>query len=219
MRNLRLLGIAVVAALLWAMTCNAQESGITMATSSTVDASRWEYSLTGSYYSFRDQRDFVMGIATADRGQLHLEARANYEALDSGSLFAGWKFSGVEKLAWELTPIVGAIFGQKEGIAPGFEAAIGYGIVDFYTETEYVRDLEIRKDSFTYSWNELGFSPFEWLRFGIVTQRSMAYHSDRDIQRGVFAELMHRKVSLGFYVFNPDDSDNRYMVFSLGAGF
>jgi len=118
-----------------------------------------------------------------------------------------------------VTPILGAVFSQKEGIAPGVEAAIGYGIVDFYTETEYVRDLEVREDSFTYSWNELGFSPLKWLHLGLVTQRSMVYQSDRDIQRGVFAQVTYRKAMLGAYVFNPDDSDSRYRVFSLGAEF
>jgi hypothetical protein len=219
MRFIRMIGIAPAAALLLALTCNAQDGKIETAPSSTANAPGWAYSITGSYYSFRNQDDFLLAVATAERGPLHLEARYNYEAQDSGSLFAGWKFSGGEKLTYELTPILGAVFGQKEGIAPGFEAAIGYGIVDFYTETEYVRDLEVREDSFTYSWNELGFSPLEWLRFGLVTQRSMAYQSDLDIQRGFFAQVIYRKATLGVYVFNPDDSDNRYAVFSLGAKF
>jgi len=47
------------------------------------------------YYSLKDQSDFLLAVATAERGQLHIEARYNYEAIDAGSLFAGWKFSGV----------------------------------------------------------------------------------------------------------------------------
>jgi len=220
MRKVRTIVLITASALLLgAVTGIGQEAGLTTAASSTADATGWKYDITASYYSFRNQDDFTLAVARADRGPLHLEARVNYEAIDSGSLFVGWKFSGGNKLTWELTPILGAVFGQKEGIAPGFEAALGYGIVDFYTETEYVRDLEVREDSFTYSWNELGFSPLEWLRFGIVTQRSMVYQSDRDIQRGLFAQVMYRKATLGAYVFNPDDSDSRYMVFSLGAEF
>jgi hypothetical protein len=57
------------------------------------------------------------------------------------------------------------------------------------------------------------------LRFGLVTQRTMVYQSDRDIQRGFFAQVISGKVVLGAYVFNPDDSDNRFTVFSLGAEF
>jgi hypothetical protein len=212
--------IAAVAALLMgALTCSAQDGKIVTAPSSTTDVAGWTYSATGMYYSFRGQDDFLAAVATAEKGPLHLEARYNYEAIDSGSLFVGWKFSGGQKITWELTPILGAVFGQKEGIAPGFEASIGYGIVDFYTETEYMRDTEIKEDSFTYSWNELGLTPVEWLRFGIVTQRTMIYKSERDIQRGFFAQVMYHKATLGAYIFNPDDSDNRFTVFSLGAEF
>jgi len=205
--------------LLGTMTCGAQEATLATSITSTADTPGWKYDITASYYSFRNQDDFTLAVARADRGALHFEARVNYEAIDSGSLFVGWKFSGGNKLTWEFTPILGAVFGQKEGIAPGFEASFAYGVVDFYTESEYVRDTEVKEDSFTYSWNELGITPFEWLRFGIVTQRSLAYQSDRDIQRGLFAQAMYRKATLGLYIFNPDDSDNRFAVFSLGAMF
>jgi hypothetical protein len=220
MRDIRsIVFIASATLLVGALTCAAQEGKGTPAPSSAEDAPAWAYSATGMYYSFRDQDDFTLAVATAEKGPLHLEARANYEAIDSGSLFVGWKFSGGEKLAYELTPILGGVFGQKEGIAPGFEASLAYGIADFYIEAEYVRDLEVRQDSFYYAWSELGFTPLEWLRLGLVGQRTTVYQSDRDIQRGLFAELMHRKVLLGFYAFNPDDNDNRFSVFSLGAEF
>jgi len=59
----------------------------------------------------------------------------------------------------------------------------------------------------------------EWLRFGLVGQRTRVYHSDRDIQRGGIAQLMFGKATLGFYVFNPVDSDDRLAIVSLGAEF
>lgn len=199
--------------------CFAQEGKVASSPSSTAGPAGWEFDLSGSYYFFRSQDDFTLAVLRADRGSLHLEARYNYEAIDSGSLFVGWTFSGGEELAWEVTPIIGAVFGQKEGVAPGFELSLGYGIVDFYSETEYVRDREVREDSFTYSWNELGISPLNWLRFGIVTQRTMVYQSERDIQRGGFVQGMYKKATLSAYVFNPDDGENRFAVFSLGAKF
>jgi hypothetical protein len=220
MRNTISIAIIAAAVLLpAALPCAAPEAGQATSASSAADAAGWNYDITASYYSFRNQDDFMLAVARADRGALHIEARYNYEAMDSGSLFVGWTFSGGKKLTWEFVPILGAIVGQKEGIAPGFEASLAYGIVDFYTESEYVRDTEAREDSFTYSWNELGFTPLDWLRVGLVGQRTMLYQSDRDIQRGLFAQLTYRKATLGFYIFNPDDSDNRFAVFSLGAKF
>jgi hypothetical protein len=171
------------------------------------------------YYFPPDEDNFLLVIATADRGPLHLEARYNYEALDTGALFAGWTFSGGDKLTYELTPMLGAVFGDTQGIAPGFEASLAYGIADFYIEAEYLRDSENHEDSYTYAWSELGFSPLEWLRFGLVGQRTRVYSSDLDIQRGGFAQAILGKVTLGLYVFNPDDSADRVSILSLGAEF
>jgi hypothetical protein len=171
------------------------------------------------YYSPPDQDNFLLVIATADRESLHLEARYNYEALDTGSLFAGWTFSGGDTLSYELTPILGAVFGDTQGFAPGFEASLAYGIADFYIEAEYLYDLENHEDSYTYAWSELGFSPLEWPRFGLVGQRTRVYSSDRDIQRGGFAQLVLGKATIGFYVFNPDDRADQLAILSLSAEF
>jgi hypothetical protein len=217
--SMRLPGVVAAALLLPALNCSAQEGLGEAPQRPHAKTSGWDYSATGYYYSLDDQNNYLSAIATADREALHLEARYNYEGIDTGSLFAGWTFSGGDALTWELTPILGAVFGATQGIAPGFEASLAYGMVDFYIEAEYMRDFEVQEDSFTYAWSELGFSPLQWLRFGIVGQRSRAYQSDRDIQRGGFAQLTFGKVTLGTYVFNPDDSADRFAIFSLGAAF
>jgi len=205
---------------LTALNCVAQEGGGATLQGNTANAPGWNYSATGMYYSLPEQDDFLLAIATAERGSLHLEARHNYEALDAGSMFAGWKFSGGEALTYDLTPIIGVVFGARQGMAPGFEASVVYGITDFYTEAEYMYDTGVKEDSYTYAWSELGFSPLKWLRFGLVGQRTRVYKSGRDIQQGAFAQLIARgKVTLGFYVFNPDDSANRFAIISLAAKF
>lgn len=215
---MRLQGV-VAAALFMPALCSAQAGMGEPLPQPLAQTSNWELSATGYYYALDNQSDYLSAIATADRDALHLEARYNYEALDSGSLFVGWTFSGGDALTWELRPILGAVLGSTQGIAPGFEASVAYGIVDFYTEAEYMHDFDVREDSFTYAWSELGFTPLSWLRFGLVGQRSRAYESDRDIQRGGFAQLTFGKVTLGTYVFNPDDSADRFAIFSLGASF
>ena len=209
----------VAAALFMPALCSSQAGMGEPLPSSDTQRAGWEASATGYYYALDDQSDYLSVIATADRNALHLEARYNYEALDSGSLFVGWTFSGGDALAWELRPILGAVFGTTRGIAPGLEASVAYGMVDFYTEAEYMHDLDAEEDSFTYAWSEFGVTPLPWLRFGIVGQRSRAYESERDIQRGGFAQFMFGQVTLGTYVFNPDDSADRFVIFSLGATF
>jgi hypothetical protein len=180
----------------------------------------WSFSATVYQYFLPDEGDFPLLISTADRGRLHLEARYNYEERDTGSLFAGWTYCGGNSLNWELTPMLGAVFGAKQGVAPGLEAAVAYGFLDFYIEAEYVYDTEVREDSFTYAWSELGFTFVEWLRVGLVGQRTRLYESKRDIQRGLFAEVsLFDRFSLGLFAFNPDDSDTRFTILSFGADF
>lgn len=209
-------GTLVLALLAPALSAGAAEPE-TPSTPPADNAPGWSFSATGMYYFLRDQDDFLLAIATAERGPLYFEARYNYEALDSGSLFAGWKFAGGTRLTWEATPIIGAVFGDKKGIAPGFEAAVAWGVADFYTEAEYVYDLDVRADKYTYAWSEFGLTFVEWLRVGIVGQRTTVYQTNREVQRGLFLQLMHRRATLGVFVFNPDDRDSRFTVVSLGA--
>ncbi len=39
------------------------------------------------------------------------------------------------------------------------------------------------------------------------------------IKRGLFAQLISGKATPGFYIFNPDDSGDRFTVFSRGVKF
>ncbi len=61
----------------------------------------WSGAVTGMYYAMRDQPDFGVGVASLNHGPLHLEARYNYEARDSGSAFVGWKFAGGDTVTYE----------------------------------------------------------------------------------------------------------------------
>jgi hypothetical protein len=201
------------------LACAAPYSGEVASPRSTADASGWSYSATGMYYFPPDEGNFLLVIATADRGSLHLEARYNYEALDTASLFVGWTFSGGDALTYELTPILGAVFGATQGVAPGFEASLAYGMIDYYIEAEYLYDLDVKEDSYTYAWTELGISPLKWLRFGLVGQRTRVYNTDRAIQSGGFVQFILGKTTLGFYVFNPGDSADQLAIVSFAAEF
>jgi hypothetical protein len=173
---------------------------------------------TGYWYAMRDQPDFGVGVAALNRGPLHLEARYNYEARDSGSLFVGWKFAGGEDLTFEVTPIIGGLFGAARGVVPGFEASVAYKEVDLYIEAEYVRDLDDSSASYTYAWSELGWRPLPWLRLGLAGQRTRMIDTGLDFQRGVFGQVSVGKATLGIYAFNPD-AGSRYAIVSLGVQF
>lgn len=46
----------------------------------------------------------------------------------------------------------------------------------------------------------------KWTRIGFVVQRTRAYHTERDVQRGFLVGFSYRRVDATVYLFNPDDS-------------
>lgn len=172
----------------------------------------WSFSISAYTYIVPDSRDYVQPTVTADRNWLHLEARYNYEALETGSAWIGCNFSGGEKLAWEITPMVGGVFGDLNGVAPGYKGSLGWWKLELYSEGEYVFDTGNSSDSFFYNWSEFTLAPLDWFRFGLVTQRTRVYKTDRDIQRGVLLGFSYKHVDLTGYVFNPDEDKPTFVI-------
>ena len=100
----------------------------------------WECSLSISTYLVQNGRDYANPNLVADRGWLHLEARYNYEAIKTGSLWLGYNFSVGKKLALEAAPMLGGVFGDITGIAPGYTISISYEPFEFFTQGEYFFD-------------------------------------------------------------------------------
>jgi hypothetical protein len=211
MKGLATCGLVLALFAFLAMNANASEPG------AETDA-QWSGNVTGYYYAMRDEPDFGVGVASLNRSSLHLEARYNYEVHDAGSLFLGWNFSGGDSVTFQITPIIGALVGAARGVVPGFEASVAWRTLDAYIEAEYVHDTQNANDSYYYAWTELGWKPVEWLRVGIVGQHTRVVHTDRDLQRGLFAQVMLGKVTLSAYAFNPD-SASRYAIVALGVQF
>ena len=86
--------------------------------------------------------------------------------------------SGLRRVRRELalTPMLGGLAGNTEGIIPALEADFSAGIFGAYAEAEYVFDLEDSSSHYFYMWSELSLWPTEWLRAGVVTQRTQSRH-------------------------------------------
>ncbi len=179
---------------------------------------KWDFSASVMGYIVPESRDYVQPTFTVDRDWLHLEARYNYENLETGSAWLGYNFSGASKVAWEFTPMLGAVFGDTTGIAPGYKGSLSWWKLELYSEGEYVFDTSHPSGNFFYNWSELTLAPVEWLRFGMVTQRTRAYQTDREIQRGFLVGFSSRKLSFTTYVFNPDESKPT-IVLGVGVTF
>jgi hypothetical protein len=176
------------------------------------DEPSWEFAVSGSTYVVPDDSNFLQPTLTADFDWLHLEARYNYEALDTASAWVGYNFGGGETVTWELTPMLGAVLGATDGVAPGYKGSVDWKMLSFYSEGEFVIDTTDSADSFFYNWSELTLAPVESLRFGLVTQRTRVYQTDREIQRGLLAGFSFKALDVTGYVFNPDDEKPTYVL-------
>ena len=153
-------------------------------------------------YLIPEERWYASPTLAADRGRLHLEARYNYENLDTGSFWIGRNFDFGRKLTLDLTPMIGGVAGQSNGVAPGLLCTLTYRRLTLDSQGEYLFELE-RSNSFFYTWTELSYAPLDWLRAGAVIQRTKAYQTQFDIQRGVLAGASFRRMDFTVYVFNP----------------
>src|SRR5262245_21231395 len=162
----------------------------------------WEFSASVYAYFVPEEKDYASSTVTADHERFHLEGRYNYEAQDTASLWIGKNFEFGETLKGEVTPMIGGVFGHTNGVAPDYHLTLDSKRWELYSEGEYLFDTGQHSDSFFYTWSEFTFAPVEWLQAGIVTQRTRAYQTPLDVQRGLLIRVSVKSWTLGVYIFN-----------------
>jgi hypothetical protein len=181
-------------------------------------AHAWSFFASAYTYIIPEASNYAQPAFTADRHRLHLEARYNYEARNTGSVWIGWNFSGGSTVEWELTPMAGGVVGDVDGVAPGYKGSIAWRNISFYSEGEYVIDTASTSDSFLYNWSELTYDLTGSLRAGLVVQRTRTFQTDRDVQRGLIVGYSYRRAEFTLCLFNPDE-EKPSGAFSVGFRF
>ena len=177
----------------------------------------WSFRTDANFYFFTD--DFIfLPVVAADKDHLHLEMRYNYEDLNTLSTWVGYNFYGGNKLEYFITPMLGAVVGNSNGIDPGLETTLTLGSFEFYSESEYFIDFQESENQFIYTWTDLTYSPLDWLWTGISVQRTRLYETDLDIQRGLILGGGFKNMELTGYWYNIGTADN-FLLFTLSANF
>jgi hypothetical protein len=178
----------------------------------------WDFNASISGYLVPQGQSYSSPTFSADHDTLHLEARYNYEAQSTASLWAGYNLSWGKKLVLDVTPMIGGIFGNVNGIAPGLEFTGTYKKLELYSANEYIFDTTAKAGNFFYTWTQLTYSPLRWFTVGYVMQRTRAYQTPLDIQRGFLVGFTHKKASFTTQIFNAGQADPT-IVLSLGYNF
>jgi hypothetical protein len=200
------------------MRVAAQTDASNAPASTAAPANPWDFNASISGYLVPRGRSYGSPTFTGDHGTLHLEARYNYEAQRTGSLWAGYNLSTGKKLVLDLTPMIGGVFGNLNGIAPGLEFTGTYKKVQLFSANEYIFDTDTKAGNFFYTWTQLTYSPVAWFTVGYVVQRTRAYTPPLDVQRGPLVGVTYKKMSFTTQIFNPGEADPT-VVLSLGYSF
>jgi hypothetical protein len=209
--------LPLAVALLAAATATARAQSVAAPDTLSGAGPSWSYYATAYVYIIRNEDDLATGVVWADRGRLHLEARYNYEDLDTGSLWAGFNLDGGGTVSWELTLMAGAAFGATDGIAPGYRGVLYWKAFDLWSEGEYLFDSGDRADNFSYTWTELAWSR-AWFRTGVAVQRTRVYQTDAEVERGGFAGGTWSAMEASVYLFEPG-SDKAAVMLLAGVSF
>lgn len=177
----------------------------------------WAFSVWVDGYFVPGEQGYADPIFTADHGWFHLEGRYNYEDLRTGSLWLGYNFNlnPGKELNLTFTPMIGGVFGRTNGIAPGAEASVTYRKLNFWVSNEYVFDTGDRSASYFYTWPQLTYTPVNWLRLGLVAQRTQAIKSDT--QGGFLVGLSGKQTEFTTYILDPGSKPT--IVLELGYNF
>ena len=189
---------------------------------------KWEFSASTLTYLAQHARDYANPNFTADRDWLHLEARYNYEALKTGSFWLGRNFETGHTLKFEVTPMLGGVFGDITGVAPGYQIKVTYNknqreIIELSTEGEYFFDAGTRSGDFFYSWSEFSawLPKTDYVRAGLVVERTQA-SGNSDVRRGPLVGFSHKckdkDVDLTIYWLAPGSREATF-VFWCGRQF
>jgi hypothetical protein len=179
-------------------------------------SSEWSISVETDLY-FTNPFIFLP-IFIADKGNLHLEARYNYEDLKTFSGWVGYNFFGGDDFEYFITPMIGAAVGRTDGIAPGLEFTFSYIGFELYSESEYLFDFESEENNFFYNWTDLTYSPFDWLWFGVSGQITKLYNTDLETDRGLLIGGLYQNFEIGCYFYNSFSNEFFFML-SLSTEF
>ena len=209
---------ATIAGLAVCQSLGAAETSAPLEDDTKKNEPKWAFSLSTFIYLAQHARDYVNPNFTADRDWLHLEARYNYEELKTGSVWFGYNFSAGEKLKFEVTPMLGGVFGDITGIAPGYTITVRYGTIELSTQGEYFFGAGTSSGNFFYSWSELSASPADWFRVGIVVERTQASGFSSDVRRGPLIGFKYKEVDLTTYWLAPGSNEATF-VFAVTVNF
>ena len=151
----------------------------------------------------------VLSYRAADNW--YFEARSNYEAINSASLYFGKIFRKKALISYSIIPIAGLVMGTFNGGSVGANVGLDNKKISFSSQSQYTFSTENRATNFTYSWSDLAYQLKDWMSAGISLQQTRGL-----FEKGILVRAAYKNFSIPLYVFNLTTS-KRYFVLGLNV--
>jgi hypothetical protein len=133
----------------------------------------------------------------------YFEARYNYEDTRTFSIYAGKSFYPDKKEQIEITPLIGGVFGNLNGISPGLNFSASHKRFSTETQTQYTFDLKDPGNSFYWDWTNFSFGVYKNLGIGGSTQIYVPKTGEASALAGPMVNLTFKRFLFEAYSYNP----------------
>ena len=136
--------------------------------------------------------------------KVYLEARYNYEYLNTGSFYAGYGFTfeHATRGKFSVTPFIGGFFGERNGIAPGYNCEYKVGKFVFASEGQYTFDSKDKYQNYYWNWANALYSVHKNIALGTSVQLSAFYRGDFIPQISPVLRFQHKWLGIDLYTYN-----------------
>ncbi len=179
----------------------------------TISKSQWNHAIVASLYIW-ETHNYILPVYSIDKDWLHMEARYNYENMNTFSAWFGYTISGGKNFQYSFIPMFGGVIGNSMGIAPGLELTLAFKGFQLYSELEYLFEFRSKEEDFFYQWTDFTYSPANWIWFGLSAQRTKHYQTDRKFQRGMLLGGGYKWFGLSGYLYDLS-TDDPFIIVSL----
>jgi hypothetical protein len=145
---------------------------------------------------------------------LYLEARYNYDDLETFSVLAGKTFSFDKEKNYTITPMLGAAFGNLQGATLGVNMNATVHRFNFGTQSQYTYAFNDHSSSFIFTWAEASYQVGKTFYGGITMQHTKLYQSRSEYDPGFMLGFTHKNVSIPLYIFKPFKQE-RFVVLGI----
>jgi hypothetical protein len=136
--------------------------------------------------------------------KVFVEARFNYEYLNTGSFYVGYGFSfeHASRGKFSVTPFFGGFFGERNGVAPGYNCEYKVGNFVFASEGQFTFDTKDPYQNYFWNWANALYSVHKNIALGTSIQLSAYYRGDLIPQISPVLRFQHKWLGIDLYTYN-----------------